>query len=103
MKIFLPLALLACLLLAGLRLVAEEKKPTAAADANQAKEVLAILQARCSKCHGAENPKAKLKLLSLEDVANGSKRGPVVNPGKLADSSLWQQIHDEKMPPKQPL
>jgi cytochrome c553 len=90
------------LLLAALRSAAEDKKePTAAADLS--KEVVALFQARCVKCHGAEQPKSKLNLTSLDGLSRGSKRGPVVVAGKLADSPLWHVIDGEKMPPKQPL
>jgi cytochrome c553 len=93
---------LVLLLLAGLRSAAEDKKePTAAADLS--KEVVALLQARCVKCHGAEQPKSKLNLTSLDGLSRGSKRGPVVVAGNLADSPLWHVIDEEKMPPKQPL
>jgi mono/diheme cytochrome c family protein len=93
---------LTVLLLAGLRLAAEDKKEPAAA-AHLGKEVAALFQARCVKCHGVEQPKAKLDLTSMEGLSRGSKRGPVVIAGKPADSSLWHAIQEEKMPPKQPL
>src|SRR5215831_12380857 len=90
------------LLLAGLRLAAQDKKEPAPA-ADLGKDVVALFQARCVKCHGTEQPKAKLDLTSMEGLSHGSKRGPVVIAGKPADSALWHVIQEEKMPPKQPL
>jgi len=65
------------------------------------KEVVALLQARCVKCHGGEKPQAGLDLASLEAV-NRANRSVVV-PGKLDASPLWQAIQQERMPPGEPL
>jgi cytochrome c553 len=66
-------------------------------------EVLALLQARCVKCHGPDKAKVGLDLSSLEALGRGSKRGAVVLPGAPDDSPLWRQVHEESMPPDQPL
>src|SRR6266852_5508617 len=66
-------------------------------------EVLALLGSRCAKCHGLQKAKAKLTLVTLEGIARGSSNGPVVHPGKPADSPLWQMVQEGKMPPKSPL
>jgi hypothetical protein len=67
------------------------------------KEVAALFHNRCIKCHGEEKPKSGLNLTSLASLGRGGKRGPVVVPGKPAESALWQAIDEEKMPPKSPL
>jgi hypothetical protein len=66
-------------------------------------EVAALLRDRCVKCHSGEKPKAGLDLTSLESLARGGKRGRVVVAGKPDESTLWQVINKEKMPPKEPL
>jgi hypothetical protein len=96
------LVLGSCFMLAALGTSAEEKKlpPDAAA---LPKEVQAIFQARCVKCHGGDEPKAKLNLSNSEGISRGGRRGSVVTSGKPAESMLWKLIHEDKMPPKQPL
>jgi mono/diheme cytochrome c family protein len=55
-----------------------------------ATEIKPIFNASCVRCHGANNPKAGLRLDSLEGVLKGSKGGAysVVNPGDSAGSQL---------------
>jgi hypothetical protein len=67
------------------------------------KQVLSLLQARCSKCHGVEEPKAKLNLSSLDALARGSRKGPVVAAGKPEESLIWKMVHEGKMPPEETL
>jgi hypothetical protein len=76
---------------------------SAQAPAGAAKDVLALLHKRCVKCHSGDKPKAGLQLTSLETLARGSKRGPVVIPNKPDQSLLWQVVNEERMPPKEPL
>jgi len=56
------------------------------------------------KCHGAEKPKGKLRLDSLEGILKGGEDGKVVSPGKSTESLLVQNIAhlgdpDDYMPP----
>ena len=56
------------------------------------------------KCHGAEKPKGKLRLDSLEGVLKGSEHGKVVETGKSALSLLVHNVAqigdpDNYMPP----
>jgi hypothetical protein len=88
--------------LTGISAQDKESVPTKATASLQ-QDVLALFQARCIKCHGPEQQKAKLNLASLDNLARGSRNGAVVSPGKPADSLLWQMIDEDKMPPKQPL
>ena len=67
-------------------------------------EIKAILDRSCIKCHGAEKPKAKLRLDSLEGALKGGEDGKVIQPGKSADSPLVHSIarlgdEDYWMPP----
>jgi hypothetical protein len=68
-----------------------------------AKDIQALLEKRCVKCHSGDKPKAGLQLTSMETLGRGSKRGPVVIPGKPDQSLLWQVVHEERMPPKEAL
>jgi hypothetical protein len=89
-------------LLLGLLLPAGAS-PAAEPPADPGREVLALFQARCVRCHGAENPKAKLSLAGPDGVRRGGRHGAVVAPGRPDDSLLWQQVRDGRMPPKEPL
>jgi len=64
---------------------------------------LALMKSRCGKCHGPVRPKAGLMLMTLGGVVHGSEDGAVVVPGNVDESSLWQRVADEEMPPDEPL
>lgn len=53
-----------------------------------AKDIKAIFEKSCTRCHGAEKPKGNLRLDSLEAVSKGSEHGKVIQPGKSAESKL---------------
>jgi hypothetical protein len=96
-KLRIPLALLLAAALTGSGRAAEP------VSADLGKEALALVQARCVRCHGADKPRAKLDLTTLESLRRGGKHGPAVVAGKPDDSLLWQQVHSERMPPRKPL
>jgi mono/diheme cytochrome c family protein len=67
-------------------------------------DIQPIFQQSCVKCHGAEKPKAKLRLDSLDGILKGGEDGKVVKPGSSADSMLVHNIAhigdpDDYMPP----
>ena len=69
-----------------------------------AKDIKPIFEKSCVKCHGAEKPKAKLRLDSLEGALKGGEDGKVVEPGNSANSMLVHNIahignEDDFMPP----
>ena len=71
---------------------------------NFEKDVKPLFDKSCVKCHGAEKPKAKLRLDSLSAVLKGSQNGKVVESGNSAKSVLIQNVaylgdEDEWMPP----
>ena len=84
------------------------KLPPAATKANvtYATDIKPIFEASCVKCHGAEKPKAGLKLNSLEGALKGTKEGKVIEPGQSTKSSLVISVacisddEDAWMPPK---
>ena len=78
--------------------------PSAQKDVTYAKDIKPLLDASCVRCHGAERPKAGLRLNSLEGVLKGSKEGPVVVKGNSAKSFIVEAISqldpETAMPPK---
>ncbi len=62
-------------------------------------DVQALFKARCVKCHGPLRPKGKLNLSSPRSIARGGSSGPVVVPGKLDESALWDRVEADEMPP----
>ncbi len=88
------------LAVAGLSAHAADKKAAPAVDVSKlppastktgvtfATDIKPIFEKSCVKCHGAEKPKGKLRLDSLEGVLKGGEDGKVIEPGKSASSSL---------------
>jgi len=79
--------------------------PAAKQGVTYAGDIKAILDKSCAKCHGAEKPKAKLRLDNLEGALKGSADGKVIEPGASAKSPLVHSIaqlgdEDHWMPPK---
>ncbi|GDY22334.1 hypothetical protein LBMAG56_36810 [Verrucomicrobiota bacterium] len=67
------------------------------------KDIKAIFDASCFKCHGAEKQKGKLRLDSLAAALKGGENGKSILPGKSAESPLVQSVarlvEDDAMPP----
>lgn len=69
-----------------------------------ATDIKPIFDASCIKCHGAQKPKAKLRLDSLGGILKGGEDGKVIEPGKSEKSMLVLNIahlgdEDDFMPP----
>ena len=68
------------------------------------KDIKAIFEKSCFKCHGAEKQKGKLRLDSLAAALKGGEDGKVILPGNSAKSGLVHSIarlvEDDAMPPK---
>jgi hypothetical protein len=67
---------------------------------NLQQDVLPLLKARCLKCHGPVKPKGKLNLSNARSLARGGSSGPVVVPGDLDESVLWDLVSNDEMPPQ---
>jgi mono/diheme cytochrome c family protein len=83
------------------------KLPPAAAKqgVTYAGDIKAIFDKSCVKCHGAEKPKAKLRVDNLAGVLKGSADGKVIEVGDSAKSPLVHSVaqlgdEDHWMPPK---
>jgi mono/diheme cytochrome c family protein len=79
-------------------------EPPPAADAHAAARALVI--ERCAGCHGADAQESGLRLDSHGALLRGGDFGPVVTPGRSAESELVTRIasrdDDERMPPDGP-
>src|SRR5690348_9642700 len=68
------------------------------------KDIRPVFEASCFRCHGAQRPKAKLRLDSLDAVLKGGEDGKVVVPGSSTQSLLMGAVarvnDDIAMPPK---
>ncbi|MEX2261431.1 MAG: PSD1 and planctomycete cytochrome C domain-containing protein [Bryobacteraceae bacterium] len=71
----------------------------AAAPVDFEKNVLPVLNARCSKCHGPKLRMAGLDLHEASLVLRGSDNGPVIVKGSADGSLLVKRIVDGSMPP----
>jgi mono/diheme cytochrome c family protein len=83
-----------------------KKLPPAASkpDVTYNADIKPVFEKSCVKCHGAEKPKGKLRLDSLEGALKGGEDGKVVTPGKSTESMLILNIAhlgdpDDYMPP----
>ena len=109
-----PALLLALLTGAALSLAAAEPRkapldlsklpPAASAPMDFAKDIQPLLAAKCYACHGAEKQKGGLRLdLKVATLAGGDN-GPVLIPGKSAESKLVHALaglgEQGIMPPK---
>lgn len=78
--------------------------PSTKAGVTYANDIRPLLEASCIRCHGAERPKAGLRLDSLEAALKGSKDGQVILPGNSKESPLVLAVsqldEDKAMPPK---
>ena len=71
-----------------------------------ARKIQPLFDLQCVKCHGPIEQKAGLELDTLQAALKGGDSGPVVLPGKPAESILFTQLAagaDPHMPPKKQL
>jgi mono/diheme cytochrome c family protein len=62
-------------------------------------DVHPLLQSKCLRCHGDKTRKADLNLSTRAGILKGSESGPVIVPGKPAESLLYEMVHAGNMPP----
>jgi hypothetical protein len=82
--------------------------PSDRKDVTFEKDIKPLFDKSCVGCHGAEKPKGKLRLDSLEATLKGGVDGKVLEPGKSASSFLVANIaflgdEDDWMPPPKDL
>lgn len=64
-----------------------------------ADDIQPLFQSKCIRCHGAKARKADLDLSTPAGVRKGGESGPVIVPGKPAESALFEKVHEGEMPP----
>jgi hypothetical protein len=57
-----------------------------------ARDLGPILLANCTGCHGDRNPRGQLSFTSFDRLLKGGQSGPIVMPGKPADSLLVKKL-----------
>jgi mono/diheme cytochrome c family protein len=101
-------------LLAGAALLAATSRaqgPEPAAGVDFARDVEPIFQTRCIRCHGPDRQEKGLRLDTWTGALRGGEDGPVIRPGRSADSPLVQRLlgqieprmpyEDAPLPPEQ--
>lgn len=86
-------------------LAADAKIPPAAAQpVDFVRDIRPLLDGKCVQCHGPEKQRADLRLDRKADAMRGATDGPVIVPGKGAESRLVAALagvdEDLAMPPK---
>jgi mono/diheme cytochrome c family protein len=77
-------------------------KPTGGETVAFTKDIAPILVNSCLRCHSGNDPKGGLSMETFELLWAGGQSGPVIEPGKLDKSRLWQLAGEQKpfkMPP----
>ena len=77
------------LLAVSISLGAQTKLPPAATvKVDFEKDIYPLLSAKCHSCHGEEVQQSGLRLDKRQNALRGGDYGPVIIPGKSADSKL---------------
>ena len=63
-------------------------------------EILPLLRLAVRSATGRSNPRVKLNVSSARSLVRGGESGPVVVPGKLDESLIWDQVATDDMPPR---
>jgi hypothetical protein len=82
-------------LLAGAALLAATSRaqdPAPAANVDFARDVDPIFQTRCIRCHGPDRQEKGLRVDTWTGALRGGEDGPVIRPGRSADSKLVQRL-----------
>ena len=86
---------------------APQLPPAKAATVDYEKDVKPLLSQNCYSCHGANAQQSGLRLDLRQNALRGGDYGPVILPGKSADSKLIRRLVDGdgglQMPPSGPL
>ncbi|MBA4067491.1 MAG: hypothetical protein C0501_28035 [Isosphaera sp.] len=62
-------------------------------------DVRPVFEAKCVRCHGADDPKGGLDVRTVAALEKGGKSGPVFAPGTLRGNALWTKVNMDLMPP----
>jgi WD40 repeat protein len=81
----------------------EVKVPKRMEPVSYAREISAVLEEKCSGCHGSALAENRLNMETVAGMLKGGKHGPAVVPGKSSDSLLFKMAAHQVapgMPPK---
>ena len=67
-----------------------------------ANDVLPILRANCSSCHGGSSASGGFSINSYQSIMTGSQSGPVIVAGDAQNSMLVQLVKSGQMPRRGP-
>jgi hypothetical protein len=78
-------------------------KPTGNETVSFIKDVAPFIVNLCTRCHGGNNPRGGLSVVTFASLMKGSDNGRVLVPGNLDSSMLWQRVgtpqpRDKRMP-----
>jgi hypothetical protein len=65
-------------------------------------QVASLLARHCLECHDSSSKKGGLDLSRKEGALAGGESGRAINPGKAAESLLWEFVESDEMPKKRP-
>ena len=65
-------------------------------------KVAPLLARHCLECHDTATKKGKLDLSRKDAALAGDEDGPVILPGKAAESRLWKAVEADEMPEDRP-
>jgi hypothetical protein len=82
----------------GAAVVGQQRATAPAARVDFQKQIQPILAERCLECHSQDKRKGGLSLAAYPDILDGGKDGPVVRPGRSADSLLVHRATGEIEP-----
>jgi hypothetical protein len=92
-------------LLAGSGYIRAQSQPVPAAapqPVDFTRDIQPIFKTHCYECHGPKKARARLRLHALDFIRKGGESGPVITPGKSADSLLIHRVlgldGDDRMP-----
>jgi hypothetical protein len=77
-------------------------RPTGDETVSFKKDIAPFMVERCLRCHSGKDPKGGLSLETFEALMAGGNSGPVVVPGNLDRSRMWDLVGKQrpiKMPP----
>src|SRR5450432_4670706 len=95
------------LVMASLAFAETKLPPSANRKVDFEKDVQPILSQKCYSCHGEDIQQSGLRLDKRQNAMRGGDYGPVIIPGKSADSKLIRRVVNGdgglQMPPTGPL
>jgi len=74
--------------------------PASGENVEFARDIHPLIQRKCAKCHGPENPKSRFRLDNRASALKGGAEGVAIIPGDSQNSPLIHLVADQEMPPE---